>query len=182
MSIYGTTWDISADDHADDCMRWVECACTDALAHSRGRIGTDRHWTYVGALHCACLCGPIVYRGSHVLPSDDDARGGSLGCAEIAGCITRDGRDDGPEDEDQPWPFLRVTMRAEDAADCQDVVLDRRLVLSLRDYLSDWLAATDPVETEVPRWHGAPVVDVHLPELPSGDVYPLAVPPSECAS
>jgi hypothetical protein len=163
VSLYGDGWGTDADDHADTCARWVECACPDPLAHSRGRIGEECHWLYFGAGTCSCLCGPIVYQGSHVLPASDDKRGGTFGFGEIAGFITRDGRDDGPVDDDQPWPYLRATMHAQDAEEPQDAVLDRPLVLSLRDYLSDWLAATDPTETHVPRWHG-PVVDVHLPE------------------
>lgn len=159
MSIYGSTWDTSADDHAEDCARWLECACPDALAHRLGRIGDGRHWLYFDAATCTCLCGPIAYQGSHVLPATDDKRGGTFGFGEIAGFITRDGRDDGPEDEDEPWPFLRVTMRAEDAEDCQDVVLDRPLVLSLAIYLSEWLART------APDWPaGESLMDVHLPE------------------
>jgi hypothetical protein len=162
MSIYGSAWSADADDHADDCAQWQQCACTDPYAHRRARIGDGQHWQRDRGRICTCHCGPIVYRGSHVLPSDDDPRGGALTFAEIAGDITALGRF-GPQDEDTPWPFLAGTMRAEGAEDCQDVVLDRPLVLSLRDYLSDWLAATDTTETHVPRWHG-PVVDVHLPE------------------
>ena len=156
MSIFGSTWDASADDHADDCARWVECACADALAHRLGRIGDGRHWLYLDATPCTCRCGPIVYRGSHVLPSGTDQRGGSLGFGEIAGFITRDGRDDGPEDEDQPWPYLRVTMYTEDTDEPQDVVLDGPLIESLTDYLVAFRE----------RRRGQP---------PGGDVYPLAV-------
>jgi len=159
MSIYGSTWDTDADDHEQDCARWVECSCPDSrTAHGRWMGGNDgRHWRYDGNLPCSCLCGPIVYQGSHILPSDEDRRGGSFGFGEIAGFITRDGRDDGPEDEDQPWPYLRVTMHTEDIDEPQDVVLDGPLIESLTDYLVAFRE----------RRHG---------QAPSGDVYPLAVP------
>jgi len=152
MSIYGSTWETDAEDHAEDCARWLECACDDALAHRRGRLGNDgRHWDLAGT--GTCLCGPLVYRGSHVLPASIDKRGGSLGFAEIAGWITRDGRDDGPEDEDRPWPYLRITVRAEDADEPQDVILDWPLINTLTDYLVRFRE----------RCH-RPVVDVHLPD------------------
>lgn len=145
MSIYGSTWDTDADDHEQDCARWVECDCPDSpVAHSRWMGGNDgRHWRYDGDRPCSCLCGPIIYQGSHVLPSNEDRRGGSLGFGEIAGDITRDGRDDGPEDEDQPWPYLRVTMRADGADDCQDVVLDVEQARSLGEYLLDFARRVD---------------------------------------
>lgn len=156
MSLYGSTWDTSADDHADGCARWVECACPDALAHRLGRIGDGRHWLYLDASPCTCRCGPIIYQGSHILPAHDDKRGGSLGLAEIAGFISRDGRDDGPEDEDTPWPYLRVTMYTEDTDEPPVVVLDGPLIESLTDYLAAFRE----------RRRG---------QVPSGDVYPLAV-------
>ena len=55
-------------------------------------------------------CGPPwVYQGSHILPDEDDPRGGSIGLALIPGHITRDGRDDQPDDA-VPWPWLRVSI------------------------------------------------------------------------
>lgn len=54
---------------------------------------------------------PIVYRGSHILPSDDDERGGMVMLALIPSFINRTG-DDGPEDE-APLPWLRLSGRVQ---------------------------------------------------------------------
>lgn len=52
---------------------------------------------------------PIVYRGSRRLPSPADHRAGCVETAHIPGHVTRDGRDDGPEDG-RVWPFLRLAV------------------------------------------------------------------------
>ena len=52
---------------------------------------------------------PWDYRGSHILPADTDPRGGEIGLALIPSHITRDGRDDQPEDG-APWPWLRLSL------------------------------------------------------------------------
>jgi hypothetical protein len=69
---------------------------------------------------------PLKYLKSHVMPTLDDPRGGSLDLGEIPGFITVDGkcltgkvctRPDIPEDccehadEHTRWPFLRVSVR-----------------------------------------------------------------------
>jgi hypothetical protein len=163
VSIYGSTWDADSTDHGSDCDRWVECFCLDPHGHRHAMLGDFRHWSYDKTRACTCRCGPIVYRGSHILPSDGDERGGWLGFAEIPGFITRDGHDDGPEDEDEPWPFLRASVRAEGAEDCQDLLLDRPLVESLAAYLTDYLTRLD---------EGHPV-----DRAAGGDVYPLDLQP-----
>lgn len=62
-------------------------------------------------------CGaPLIYRLAHVLPSDDDPRGGSVDLGYIPGFITRDGLDvDGDSDPDCEnegvWPFLRLSVQ-----------------------------------------------------------------------
>lgn len=87
--------------------------------------------------HCCQDCdedgpAPITYRGSHILPSDDDPRGGILDTASIPPWITRDGRcvlgcdtttcctnsdlrspccEDG--DGGPYWPWLRLAVRPE---------------------------------------------------------------------
>lgn len=80
-----------------------------------------------------------AYQGSHVLPSDSDGR--DPGCvvqlAEVPSHITRDGRDDQPED-DAPWPWLRVSLGREDA------VLDREQVQGLWEAMGAWLEQTQP--------------------------------------
>jgi hypothetical protein len=56
--------------------------------------------------------GPIIYRKSHVIPSADDPRGGSIDTAHIPGFLTRDGYDDTGDGEDLPcWPYLRLAVR-----------------------------------------------------------------------
>lgn len=92
--------------------------------------------------------GPIVYEGSHILPSNDDRRGGSVYVCGIPDHITRDGRDDAPEGALKDWLRLSVHnvdsteqyegkpyVKAGDAA----VVLTRRQVERVRDTLTGWL-------------------------------------------
>ena len=94
---------------------------------------------------------PYAYQGSHILPSDDDRRDGGevVQLAEVPSHITRDGRDDQPEDG-RPWPWLRLSLYAE------DVVLDRPQVEALHAAIGSWLARTgsqssaDALATE---WH-----------------------------
>jgi hypothetical protein len=80
---------------------------------------------------------PYAYQGSHVLPADDDRRdrGEVFQLAEVPSHITRDGRDDRPEDG-HPWPWLRLSLYTEDA------VLDRAAVQSLHQALGSWLEET----------------------------------------
>jgi hypothetical protein len=80
---------------------------------------------------------PYAYQGSHVLPSKEDARdeGWSVQVAEVPSHITRDGRDDRPEDG-APWPWLRLSMHSE------DTVMDRGQVADLHAVLGAWLKQT----------------------------------------
>jgi hypothetical protein len=137
MSIYASSLMFDADNHADDCKRWVVCDCSGGLFSHDGppRIGTDQHWVYDDADPCTCRCGPIEYRGSHILPSDDDPRDGVFNLGHIPGFIDREGRPPvNDEDEDYPChPWLRMFVNAE------TVLLDRRQVAEVRDYLSYWL-------------------------------------------
>jgi hypothetical protein len=94
---------------------------------------------------------PYAYQGSHVLPSDDDRRddGEILQLAEIPSHVTRDGRDDQPDDG-KPWPWLRLSLYAE------DTVLTRDQAAALHAALGSWLdrtggrAAADALAAE---WH-----------------------------
>jgi hypothetical protein len=76
-----------------------------------------------------------VYQGSHVLPAESDERGGWVDIALIPSHITRDGRDDQPEDE-APWPYLRLGVNE------QTVILTRRNVQEIHESLSWWLSHT----------------------------------------
>ncbi|NEC92304.1 hypothetical protein [Streptomyces sp. SID12501] len=75
---------------------------------------------------------PYAYQRSHVLPSEADPRGGDVQLAEVPSHITRDGRDDQPEDG-RPWPWLRVSLNSEDA------VLHARQVREVWESMGAWL-------------------------------------------
>jgi len=123
VSVWGTIWNADGTDHTDTCAIWVQVA-ERTRELNRGRACT-----------CGCPGAPIIYRGSHLLPSDTDQRGGHVSLAEVPGHVTRDGRDDGPDDAWGVWPWLRLSVGQEDA------VLDEALVRSLRDALDGWLTA-----------------------------------------
>ena len=101
---------------------------------------------------------PYAYQGSHVLPDHDDRRdsGEALQLAEVPSHITRDGRDDQPEDG-TPWPWLRLSLYAEDA------VLDRPAVESFHRAVGLWLERTGGTR---PEWAPPPPGDTReqLPE------------------
>jgi hypothetical protein len=80
---------------------------------------------------------PYAYQGSHVLPSTEDPRdeGWSVHVAQVPSHITRDGRDDQPEDG-APWPWLRLSMHSD------NTVLDRGQVTELHAVLGAWLEQT----------------------------------------
>jgi len=82
---------------------------------------------------------PYAYTGSHVLPQETDGRDASctVQLAEIPSHITRDGRDDQPEDG-APWPWLRYSLGQE------DVVLDRAQVQGMWEVMGAWLEQTKP--------------------------------------
>jgi hypothetical protein len=135
VSIYGTWLSFSDDEHADGCAVYVE--------------------TSPGVFEFSgepCDCGtpdaPIVYEGSHVLPSDSDRRGGDVDVAAIPSFIERDGRSDGEAGTLKDW--LRLSVANPPSTLMHDgrpyvsggraaVVLDRRQVQRLRDTLTAWL-------------------------------------------
>lgn len=88
-------------------------------------------------------CGPPwIYQGSHILPADDNPRGGSVGLALIPSHITRNGRDDQPEDG-TPWPWLRLSIDVAD--DDPAVLLNPAQARYLAGLLTDWADDdTDP--------------------------------------
>lgn len=95
------------------------------------------------------LGAPIVYQGSHILPSDEDLRDGRLDLAAIPGHIARPGRPalhDGAECDEpyHPWLRLSVDWRWGSEYAQSDVVIDRRQAEALRDYLTSWLDHTTP--------------------------------------
>lgn len=125
MSVWSTIWQADGDDHTDACRIWVP-------------VGEGGRTLGRGSIH-RCDCGqpgaPVEYLGSHILPRVTDPRHGCVSVAAIPGHITRDGSDDGPDDQYGVWPWLRISVGQEDA------VLDEELVRSLRDALDGWLDA-----------------------------------------
>lgn len=134
MSIFATSLSFDTD-HADNCSVWVE------KEHHREASGD--------VCNCGLPTAPTVYQGSHVLPSDDDERGGYLDFGEIARFIYRG---DPPPDQDfredvgYGWlhPYLRVFATEE------GLILRRSQVIELRDYLSNWIerSAETPASPE----------------------------------
>jgi hypothetical protein len=83
---------------------------------------------------------PIVYQGSHILPSTDDPRAGNFDLGLINGWITAQGRT-GPTDE-ALWPYLRAG--AGDAEGRQvELVFDVEQVEQLHADLGWWLEHVD---------------------------------------
>lgn len=127
MSIYATIF------HIEDERQWIA-----ELQES----GVDAAVIRDGEPDPTDLDAPIIYQGSHVLPSHDDPRGGSVSLALIPPHITRDGRDDRTEGEG-PWPFLRLDVSSHSTTNhggcLATVVLTDQQVLRLRDALTKWL-------------------------------------------
>jgi hypothetical protein len=97
---------------------------------------------------------PLVYQGSHILPSEDDRRGGHIGLAQIPSHITRDGRDDTPTDG-RPWPWLRLHLVdwPEDEAPC--LLLNPTQARHLAHLLTDWANDADPAGATITPEHHA---------------------------
>lgn len=84
--------------------------------------------------------GPAwTYQGSHILPAEDDPRGGVIGLALIPSHITRDARDDQPADG-TPWPWLRMSI--DDTDGHAAAVLNPALARHLAQQLTDWADST----------------------------------------
>nr|MDT0660798.1 hypothetical protein [Micromonospora sp. DSM 115978] len=126
MSIYASTVCLDGEEHDDGCP-----------GRQPGRRTRRGH-----RVNPTCSCGrgtPIAYRGSHILPADDDERAGHLSLAQIPSWISRDGRE--IPDDGRLWPWLRLTV--EDALNTVDVVLDARQVQHLHAELGQWLDGAD---------------------------------------
>jgi hypothetical protein len=79
------------------------------------------------------------YEGSHVLPREDGPRDDAdlaVSLAQVPSHITRDGRDDQPEDG-APWPWLRLSVGMSDA------LMHRPQVQELHAALGLWLERTE---------------------------------------
>lgn len=75
---------------------------------------------------------PYAYQGSHILPSEDDLRDGIVQLAEVPSHITRDGRDDQPEDG-APWPWMRLSVNESDS------ILHAKQVREMWESMGAWL-------------------------------------------
>lgn len=132
MSIYSSMWAPDDAEHQEGCAVYVEDPPGSNIYDFSGK---------------PCDCGqpdaPLIYRGSHVLPSDDDPRGGSVDLACIPDHITRDGRDDAPEGALKDWLRLSVHEHGDTPGEPTpgdaSVVLTRPQVERLRDELTWWL-------------------------------------------
>lgn len=142
MSIYGT-WLYFDADHEEGCAKWIPDPEFDD-----GGIMIDEG--------NSCTCGqpflPLVYQGSHILPSADDARGGGLEFAGIPDFITRDGRDDAPEGELKDWIRFSLwedpTTYRGSTPGSATVVLTRTQVERLHGELGRWLEREPEREDE----------------------------------
>lgn len=121
MSIYGTIFDLG-NDHARRCQR-VRRIKTGLYAQDDSKP-------------CSCGASPVIYEGSHVLPSKRSKRGGTISLGAIPSCITRDGRDDAPEGNWWPWLRLSVDGVGEET---DTVLLTADQVEQLRNALTCWL-------------------------------------------
>jgi hypothetical protein len=149
MSIYATAVDFDADDH-DDCARWVPIATGDESRYGRVSVGDSGRFGYDPDRPCTCNTGPVEYKASHILPSDDDPRAGSFSLCEIPGFISHDDRVlCGPDDLCQEllccrrvWPWLRLWVTDDAPPGTRDgavVLLDRDQALRVYYYLGAWL-------------------------------------------
>lgn len=83
----------------------------------------------------------LLYRGSHVLPSEDDPCGGHVALALIPSHTTRDGRDHGPDDT-TPWPWLRLSL--DDCGPDPTTLLNPAQARHVAGLLTGWADSTDP--------------------------------------
>jgi hypothetical protein len=94
---------------------------------------------------------PWQYDGSHILPVEDGPRGGVIGLALIPSHISRDGRDDQPEDG-TPWPWLRLHLVVDGDDPC--VLIDPTQARFLASQLATWAARADG---KIPRADRVPL-------------------------
>ena len=83
---------------------------------------------------------PWIYQGSHILPIEEDPRAGAIGLALVPSHITRDGRDDQPEDG-RPWPWLRLSIDV--PGDDPAAVINPAQARDLAQQLTDWADTTE---------------------------------------
>jgi hypothetical protein len=158
VSIYATWLTIGDDEHEPECAKYrllgeypLDKAFTvpgGSMYISAGKL--ERVYARVPGAACTCSnSAPIIYRGSHVSPSEDDPRGGSVDFAAIPNfchpSVRGTDTDDGP-----PVEFARLsvvedpsTYGHEQAVGSANVILERAQVKRLRDTLTQWLESKD---------------------------------------
>lgn len=147
MSIYGS---LAApdDDHLEECAKWVRQVDGEpSIEVPEGEISHGMitgSGTYGFDYSKECTCGrpdtPLKYQGSHVLPSDEDERGGWVDIACILGHV-RYYRDNpnAPVNEEPEWPNVEPFLRF--GVNDEKVVLTERNVQMVYDSLGEWLEA-----------------------------------------
>ena len=154
MSIFASMAAPADDEHEDDCAHWDK---------------TDpESWEISGK---PCSCGepnaPLVYRGSHVLPSSSDERGGHVDLALIPAHVRywRENPNAPIETEPDfpPEPYLRFGVNE------GTVILERHHVEQIVSELSWWLNATKEYAAEAGgrATSDVPAVRVPQPEEPA---------------
>ncbi|MGH4001962.1 MAG: hypothetical protein ACRDTJ_31370 [Pseudonocardiaceae bacterium] len=84
------------------------------------------------------------YAASHILPADSDERTTDIDLSLIPSHITREGRDDQPEDE-RPWPWLRVGVYSIDGWAL--AVINPAQARDLARQLTEWADTAEPTES-----------------------------------
>jgi len=127
VSIFGSLEAPDDEEHEDNCAIWI-------------KEGSFWHRDDEGTCTCGTPDAPLVYQGSHVMPSEDDERGGHLDIALIPGHVRmyRDNpdTDSAGEDDLPPEPYLRFGVNE------SVVILTRRNVEQIHATLTWWLEAT----------------------------------------
>jgi hypothetical protein len=154
VSIYASYFSVDDHEHTNGCAVY-ELLCEDTgQGWPAGAARLDFNGTYYRRVDKPCTCGkpaPIIYKGSHVNPADDDPRGGSIDLAAIPNFLhpnVRQARYENPDaDDDMRFPveFLRLSVSEDPATHhygqegYATVVLDRTQVERMRDALTHWL-------------------------------------------
>lgn len=141
VSVWGTWLHFDVDDHADGCAKWVDQRPKGKREPIRAQYGDGHSMWLNNKIACSCGAGPIIYQGSHILPSDDDERGGSFEIGAIDTFIRRDGGyTEVGEETDRVHPWLRLCVNSE------TLVLDLAQVTALHATLTTWLERVEITE------------------------------------
>lgn len=124
MSIFASLKAPDDWEHEDECAHWDKQG--------------DTWYTSGNPCNCGQPQAPIIYQGSHVLPSEEDKRGGTVDLALIPEHVRfwRDNPDADVKDEpeEHPEPFLRFGVND------STVILTKEHVKQIVDELTWWLS------------------------------------------